>query len=119
MDFQHNGNLEQDPLTALMGGRTQFTSIVATVTGVESIEHPLEPGTTVECFVVETAPHSCRAWVDGDGHVLVQQVDMPGLGLITVRQEPFDELQRERARARIITRSNGGGEVEPVLPGDN
>jgi len=87
-----------DPISAVLTGRTDFTPVVARVTGKETIEHLGKP---IECLVVETSAYAAKAWADGNGQVLVQQVEMPGVGRITVRTEPFDEEQRSAARKRI------------------
>ncbi len=98
-----------DPLSAAMGGGANFTSVVARVTGMETIEHPEGSGEWVECFVVETSPQRSKAWVDRAGEVLVQQVDMPGLGPITVREEPFNETRRNVAGRQLRRRIGTGG----------
>lgn len=87
-----------DPLSVAMRRRAEFTSVVVRVTGRESIRHR---GEVVECFVVETFPEQARAWVDDDGHVLVQEAQVPGLGKLTVRQEPFDEAALISARQQV------------------
>jgi len=86
-----------DPLSAVITRRTQFNAIVARVTGTETIEHL---GQQVQCFVIQTSDGQVKAWADRLGRVLVQRVDVPGLGPITVRQEPYDEQARLQARRR-------------------
>jgi hypothetical protein len=83
--------------------RAEFTSIVAEVTGTEVIRSPLynEP---VECFVVETSPQHAKAWVGPKGDVLVQEVDVPGLGKLTIREETFNSEERTNAKQRIRSR---------------
>ena len=83
---------------AALGGKTQFRSIVARVTRTENIEHGGKP---VTCFVVETSPQQIVAWVDSDGRVLVQEVEVPGFGRIQVREEPYDETTRATAQTTI------------------
>ena len=90
-----------DPMSIALRGQADFTSVIATVTGIETIEHPIDPSRTVECFVVQTSPNPTTAWVDPQGQVLVQQVDMPGVGQVTVRREPFQKADRESARKRV------------------
>ncbi len=91
-----------DPMSAVIQQQTQFNSVVATVTGTETIDGA--DGTPVECFVVKTRPQRTVAWVDREGRVLAQQVDVPGLGRITIRQEPFDEDAHEAAVQRVPSR---------------
>ncbi len=91
-----------DPLSAALTRRVQFRSLVAHVTGMETIEHR---GETVECFVVETSPQQVKAWVDRQGRVLLQEAEMPGLGRLLVRHEPYDEELRTRARLAVQDQS--------------
>ena len=91
-----------DPMSAVMQQQTHFKSVVATVTGTETIEGA--DGKPVECFVVKTRPQRTAAWVDRDGRVIAQQVDVPGLGRITVRQEPYDEDAHDAAVQRVPSR---------------
>lgn len=63
------------------------------VTRTETITHRGRP---VEVFVVEA--HRLRAWVARDGTILRQEVEVPLLGKLTMRAEPFDEKAYERAR---------------------
>lgn len=88
-----------DPLSAAMGGTTRFTSIVARVTGQETIEGP--DGKPIEGYVVETTPMQTKAWVGSNGRVYVQQAQVPMLGNVTVRDEPFRQQQREDARRQV------------------
>ena len=53
---------------------------------------------------------------DASGDVLLQQVEMPGLGTVTVRQEPFDELQRDQAR-QWVPIGPGQAVAPPVTDG--
>jgi len=84
--------------------RAEFTSIVAEVTGTEVIRSPLynEP---VECFVVETSPQHAKAWVGPKGDVLLQEVDVPGLGKLSIREETFSQEKRSAAKQRIRSRT--------------
>lgn len=90
-----------DPLSAVLGGKAQFKPIVARVTGMETIEHPARSCEMVECFVVQTHPGEAQAWVDPDGRVLVQEVEMPGLGKVRVSREPCKRAGLEAAKKRI------------------
>lgn len=94
-----------DPLTAAFSKSTQFQSIIATVTGEETIDHL---GTQVKCKVVQTSPHHVKAWVGPDGRVLLQEVEMPGVGKIRVRQEKYEPNQREAAKNRVVTHNLRG-----------
>ncbi len=80
-----------DPVAAVMTGRTDFQSVVATVTGKETIRHPTRQGETVECFIVETSPTRSKAWVDAKGTVFKQEVDMPGLGRVVLVKEEYQQ----------------------------
>lgn len=101
-----------DPLSAAMGGTTRFTSIVARVTGRETIDGP--NGKPIECFVVETSPTQTKAWVGTDGRVYVQKAQVPMIGNVTVKDESFEQRQREEARRRV--RRTGSDDDEPVNP---
>jgi len=87
-----------DPISAALGTKTRFRSIVARVDRTETIEHA---GTKIRCFVVVTSPEQVTAWVDPQGRVLVQEVELPGVGRIQVRQEPYEQTQRIKARREI------------------
>jgi len=86
-----------NPVSAVIGGRTNFTSIVAKVTGKETIEHL---GRQVECFVIKTYPTQAKAWIDERGRVLVQEAYIPMLGKVVMREEPCDEQAKEAAKGR-------------------
>ena len=90
-----------DPLSMIQGGGVNFTALVVRVVGRETISHQ---GETVACFRVETFPKNATAWVDHEGNVLVQEVEMAGLGKVTVRQEPFDPDALTKARQRVPAR---------------
>lgn len=75
-----------NPIAALTGFGQRFTPILVRVTGREVIT--TSDGRSVTCLVVE-AP-GVKAWVDRDGLVLVQEVELPIGGRITLRDEPFD-----------------------------
>jgi len=66
---------------------------IVRVSGVETITHR---GRKVEAFVVET--RQTRAWVAPDGTVLRQEVELPLLGKLLLRDEPFDRLAYEEGR---------------------
>ncbi len=100
-----------DPLSAIVSRKAEFSPIIARVTARETIHSPLF-GDPVDCFVVETLPPQIKAWVGPDGRVLVQQVDVPGFGKMTVRQEPFDESERKAAVHRIPMGSGWSSQQE-------
>jgi hypothetical protein len=65
---------------------------IARVTRRETIQHA---GAAVETLVVEA--RRTRAWVEPGGTVLRQEIDLPLLGTLTMRDEPFDEWGFEQA----------------------
>jgi len=69
---------------------------LARVTRIERLEID---GVDVETHVVET--DGVRAWVDPGGRVLRQEVELPLLGNLTVVDEPFELLARERVLLRL------------------
>ena len=88
-----------DPLAIILTGKTRFKSIIARVAGTETLTR----GTNkqVRCFIVETTPEKTKAYVDETGHVLAQEVELPGLGLIQMNEEEYTPKLREQARQRI------------------
>jgi hypothetical protein len=85
-----------DPISAALNRRTRVLPVIAKVVGKETIDHH---GDAVECFVVEAG--RSKAWVRRDGLVMKQTVELPGLGRLTVRDEPYDEEARNVARERV------------------
>lgn len=69
-------------------------SVLVRVRSVEALEHD---GRTVDAFRVE-APGAV-AWVSPEGRVLRQVVQLPVLGELTLRDEPFDEAEMRRVTA--------------------
>lgn len=83
-----------NPMGTLWGEDPAPTPIVARVTGKETIEHL---GRKVECFRVEA--QDAVAWVAPDGRVLLQTVQAPMLGTISIRLlDGFDEEALFQAR---------------------
>ncbi len=83
-----------NPIGSLWGEEPTPTPVVVKVTGRETIEHL---GRRVECFRVEAK--DTVAWVDDDGRVLLQQVEAPMLGTISIRLlDGFDEKAMHAAR---------------------
>ena len=97
-----------DPLSAIQRKQPDFKSVVAQVTGRETIE--TETRDRVECFVVEIRDQQTKAWVADDGRVLRQEVAVPGLRKLTLTAQEFDEDSRKQARQRVHTmyRPEGG-----------
>ena len=104
-----------NPLAVVTGLGRRFTPIVVRVTGRESVA--VADGPAVDCLVVE-AP-GVKAWVDHDGRVLVQQVQLPVGGTITLRDEPYDEAARRSAktsRELQFARTPNSRPAEPPRP---
>ncbi len=95
-----------DPLSAALGSSTRFVPVVARVTGKEMLA---AGNGSKECFVVETSPGQAKAWVDPEGHVLKQEVNVPGFGKLSVVDEKYEEDARARVRNRVRHESDGGG----------
>lgn len=64
--------------------------VIVRVTGRETIQHGDE---RVETFVVDA--DRVRAWVDDEGLVLRQEVDLPLFGRLVLIDEPYDRELRE------------------------
>ncbi len=83
-----------NPLGCLWGEDPTPEPIVARVTRRETVDYM---GRKTECFRVETK--GAVAWVDDQGRVLLQQVDLPVLGKVSIRLlERFDEAGLRRAK---------------------
>lgn len=81
-------------LGSLWGEDPSPQPVIARVISREQIDHL---GRKVECFRVET--QGAAAWVDDQGRVLLQEVDLPMLGKASIRlQEGFDQKALQRAR---------------------
>jgi len=91
-----------DPLSAVLGGRPRFKSLVARVTRKETLMHQGEP---VSCYVVETSPRTVTAWVGLEGSVLLQEVELPAFGLLRIRAEPYDGELRSRLTRKVGPRT--------------
>ncbi len=90
-----------DPMTAILSRNAKMTSVVARVTGKESI--PYE-GESVSCYIVETLPEQVKAWVDEEGRVLRQSTKLPGFGEIVVIMETFKPEKLQDAQVRVPAR---------------
>ncbi len=86
-----------DPLAHILPGLKDqgmlAEPMIVRVTRQETIQHR---GTAVETFVVET--RRTKAWVAPDGRVLRQEVELPILGRLTLRDEAFDEAAYKVAK---------------------
>jgi hypothetical protein len=102
-----------DPMSAIMSREAQFTAVVARVTDRQIIDYQ---GERIECFVVKTIPEQVTAWVDGDGRVLRQSTQMPGLGEVVVEMEEFDPQALESAMRRVQARSFSDDLAEEPKP---
>ncbi len=89
-----------NPLAVITGFGSRFVSMLARVTRAETIT--TSQGETVDCLVVE-APN-VTAWVNKRGKVLVQKVELPVGGTITVRDEAYDDDALQTAK-RAVPRS--------------
>lgn len=104
-----------DPVAAVISNRTEFRSVVARVTGRETIA---SAGGSVDCFVVEVQDQT-KAWVTTDGRVIRQIVNspIPVIGKLRVEAEAYNEaaLKQAKDRVRMSGRSpdrgrNGNGD---------
>lgn len=97
-------------LPGLKAGGLDLEPVLIRVSGKEVIEHQ---GARIEAFVVEGA--GATAWATSDGRVLRQVVNVPLLGELTLRDEPYDEDARITALrsvptdSRLETPPDGGG----------
>lgn len=83
-----------NPLGSLWGEDPAPQPVVARVVSREEIEHL---GRKVDCFRVET--QGAAAWVDDEGRVLLQEVDLPMLGKVSIRLlDDFDQEALRKAR---------------------
>jgi hypothetical protein len=85
-----------NPLPAIRGGQAELEAYLVRVTSKETIDHQ---GQQVECFRVES--RNVRAWVGPDGRVLVQEVDLPVFGTLTILEEPYDDQLRLKSLKEI------------------
>jgi hypothetical protein len=82
------------PVALLTGVGKQFIPVLVEVTGEERIA---TPGGDRNCLIVESP--NAKAWIDAEGLVVVQEVDLPALGRFRiVRQSGYDEKERNRVR---------------------
>ncbi len=87
-----------NPLTAILGIGSQFTSMLVEVTGKESI---IVDGSPRNCFVIESA--KAKAWIDENGAVQIQEAQLPLVGTLRmVRQAYCDVDARHDVQRRYI-----------------
>ena len=88
-----------DPVSAVISKKTEFRSVVARVTGKETIATDAGPR---ECFVVEIQGQG-KAWVADDGNILRQEVNapIPVIGKLTIVAEEYKQSQRDEAKQRV------------------
>lgn len=82
-----------DVVELLRDQTAAITPQLVRVTARESIEHQ---GRRVSCFRIES--DNAVAWADDAGRVLLQRVELPLLGTLEIRDEPFDSAARAAAR---------------------
>jgi hypothetical protein len=83
-----------NPLAVISGVGSKLIPMLVKVTGKEFISTPEGPG---ECGVVKT--DRARAWVDAEGVVLRQEMDLPVGGTLSIIAEPYDEDELGRVRS--------------------
>lgn len=89
-----------NPLASLTGFGSRFMPMVVEVTGEERIT---TPDGDWNCLIVES--QRARAWIDANGAVIIQEIDLPILGkLRIVRQGSFDDEGRIRTRGTFLRR---------------
>jgi hypothetical protein len=83
-----------NPIALVTGIGNQFIPMLVEVTGEERIE--TRDG-SVNCFVVESS--SARAWVDAQGNVRAQEMELPMIGKMRLtREATFDQAAADAAR---------------------
>lgn len=92
-----------DVVELLRDQTAAITPQLVRVTAREAIQHR---GRTVNCFRIES--ENTVAWADDAGRVLLQSVELPMLGRLEIRDEPFDSAARAAAR-----RSASGVAADP------
>ncbi|UCG31872.1 MAG: hypothetical protein JSU68_09415 [Phycisphaerales bacterium] len=85
-----------DPLALMLGGKAAPKPVIVRVTRRERITHQ---DRDLDAFVVEWP--SCRSWVDEHGGIVRTEMDIPLIGRIIIRSEPFDADSLSEARQRV------------------
>jgi hypothetical protein len=91
-----------DPVSAMLNQSARIEGVIAHVVAKETIEHN---GQSIECFRVEA--DRARAWVQPEGNVVRQEVEVPGFGRLRIEEEPYDEQAWLAARREIGETMNG------------
>jgi hypothetical protein len=85
-----------DPISLVRGGRVKLNAVLVSVVGRETISFEGKPR---DCFVVESS--GARAWVEGSGRVLRQEVEVAGIGKIEIREQTFQIERMEAVKLRM------------------
>jgi hypothetical protein len=83
-----------NPLSAVTGVGSKMIPLLVRVTGQEMLA--TDRG-LVKCYVIEAG--QAKAWVDSEGSVLRQEINLPYGGTFAIIDEPFDDAARYDARA--------------------
>ncbi len=86
-----------NPISIITGLGDRFVPMLVRVTRREAVT--TTEGAILDCLVVE-APNA-TAWVGDDGRVIIQQVELPVGGTLTIRDEPYDDAAKAAARGRF------------------
>jgi len=86
-----------DPFAMMRSdNKHRLNDVVVKVTGRETIRLQ---GKERECYVVES--EGVRAWVTKSGRVLLQEVRVPGLGTLEIREQSFSQEKLDEFRKRM------------------
>jgi hypothetical protein len=88
-----------DPISLLSGVTPDFRRVLVRVTRRETIQLD---GRSASCFRVES--DMAVAWVNDEGRVLKQTIQMPLIGTITLLDEPYDARKRHRVKRELTPR---------------
>ncbi len=86
-----------NPMSLIQNSRSRFKPVLVSVTGRENKQFY---GRTQDCFIVESA--GTRAWISRDGRVLLQVVDLPGMGRLEIREETWQQALRDTAFRQYV-----------------
>lgn len=93
-----------NPIALVTGIGSQFIPMLVEVTGEERIE---TRNGSVNCFVVESP--SARAWVDAQGNVRAQEMELPMIGRMRlVREATYDQAAADTVRTSSVSLRKGG-----------
>ncbi len=93
-----------NPLAVLTGAGAKLMPLVVNVTGTQMLQGP---DGAKSCFVLEA--DKAKAWVDPNGQVLRQEIELPYGGKFTTIAEPYDQALRSAAQARFPVRPQDSG----------